>query len=674
MIKIFVNSFPVFVPSQATIMEACEFVGIEIPRFCFHERLSVAGNCRACLVEIEKSPKPIVACTLPVLKNLRVFTTSPLVKKARESILEFLLINHPLDCPVCDQGGECDLQDQSLFFGSEKTRFFENKRSVENKNCGPLIKTIMTRCIHCTRCVRFFSKYTACNSLGIANRSNFAEVGTFINKIFQSEISGNIIDLCPVGALTSKSYAFIARSWEISRLESIDTTDALGSNINIDFKETTLIRILPKKKNEVLNDSWITDKCRFSFDAFLKFRIAAVYKRKKDFLVPCSLQKSLKYINYLVAFCDLNIFCSVYSSLKSFLEIKFFAEQQSINKFGYPRIFYLSLDFSENFLCNLSLLEIEKSDFCLFLSLNPRWEASALNMRLLSRFRNGFLNAISLGLHHQNSFKKTVLGICPEILLNISEGLHFLCKQLKSSKNPSVLYGGTLAERKDFKGLKKVLQYVVNVITSNFQSLCFINQEQNQVGAFTVGLKSFSFALSPNLKAPQFFSQLHSKTLLKTEKVFFFLGSFRNIEITSIEKKIPLKRGFRITLSSYGCDFNAKGHLIIPTKNFLEKKGLYTNFQGKVNKTKATFSQMVKSSRTESSLFELFRKNSYVTTCSLTWKNIKKLEEGFCIETFYFSGSFQNKGKIFFFSFLEEKSVPSIISNSAFTGFLTDFF
>jgi NADH dehydrogenase/NADH:ubiquinone oxidoreductase subunit G len=339
MIQIFINNFAVFVPINTTLLEACEFSGVEIPRFCFHERLFIAGNCRLCLIEIEKTPKPVVSCTIPVTKNLHILTDSPIVKKAREGVLELLLINHPLDCPICDQGGECDLQDQAIFFGSNNTRFFENKRGVNNKNFGLFIKTIMTRCIHCTRCIRFFAMYTGFDDLGLTNRSTFSEVGTFINKVSHSELSANIIDICPVGALTSKSYAFIGRVWEFRSIETIDFNDAVGNYIKVDFKESTIIRILPKEKNS-LNKGWITDKCRFNFDAFWRFRIGTTYVKKKKILFPCDWYECSKNIAFLVAFCDLTVLCSVYSDLESLFQAKKLSDQQGFKNIGYVRNFF----------------------------------------------------------------------------------------------------------------------------------------------------------------------------------------------------------------------------------------------------------------------------------------------------------------------------------------------
>jgi NADH dehydrogenase (ubiquinone) Fe-S protein 1 len=231
MVTVIINGVEVLVDKNSTVLQACESIGIEIPRFCFHERLSVAGNCRMCLVEIEKSPKPQASCALPVMNNMKIFTDTPLVKKAREAVLEFLLINHPLDCPICDQGGECDLQDQAMIYGSDSSRFYEYKRGVENKNIGPLVKMIMTRCIHCTRCVRFMSEVAGLGDFGTTGRGNSTEIGTYIEKNLNSELSGNIVDLCPVGALTSKPYAFKARPWELTSFDTLDISDGLGCNI-----------------------------------------------------------------------------------------------------------------------------------------------------------------------------------------------------------------------------------------------------------------------------------------------------------------------------------------------------------------------------------------------------------------------------------------------------------
>ena len=262
-VPVTVNGQEVHVPKGVTVLYACEQAGVDVPRFCYHHKLSIAGNCRMCLVEVEKSPKPVASCAMPVMPGMNIKTTTDLVKKAREGVMEFLLINHPLDCPICDQGGECELQDQSYIFGSDRSRFTEYKRAVEDKELGPLVKTVMSRCIHCTRCVRFSTEIAGVQDMGITGRGNQAEVGTYVSKLLASELSGNVIDLCPVGALTSKPFAFSARSWELESTPSIDVTDGLGSNIRVDTRGAEVMRIVPRA-NEEVNEEWISDKARFS--------------------------------------------------------------------------------------------------------------------------------------------------------------------------------------------------------------------------------------------------------------------------------------------------------------------------------------------------------------------------------------------------------------------------
>ena len=278
MIPVYVNNNYVLVPQTASVLEACETVGVTVPRFCYHSQLPIAGNCRMCLVEVEKSPKPVASCAMPVTKNMRIFTDTPLVKKAREGVLEFLLLNHPLDCPICDQGGECDLQDQALTFGSDKSRFFEFKRGVSDKNLGPLVKTIMTRCIHCTRCVRFASEIAGVGILGTTNRGKETEIGLYVGELMSSELSGNLVDVCPVGALTSKPYAFSARPWELRSTETLDFSDAVGANVVVELKETEILRVQPKQ-NDFVNRVWLSDRGRFSFDGYKNQRLGTPFFR-----------------------------------------------------------------------------------------------------------------------------------------------------------------------------------------------------------------------------------------------------------------------------------------------------------------------------------------------------------------------------------------------------------
>merc|ERR1712142_397071 len=297
MVEVFVDGRPVPVVAGSTVLQACGEAGVEIPRFCYHDRLSIAGNCRMCLVEIEKSAKPVAACAMPVMNGWKVKTNSDFTRKAREGVMEFLLVNHPLDCPICDQGGECDLQDQSMAFGSSRSRFvdmdFLGKRAVEDKNIGPLIKTIMTRCIQCTRCVRFGNEIAGVEDLGTTGRGSDMQIGTYVEKMFKSELSGNIIDICPVGALTSKPYQFTARPWELRKFESVDVSDAVGCNIVVGTRGGEVMRILPRT-NEAINEDWIADKTRFAYDGLKRQRLTTPYvKGANGNLKPCGWEEAL---------------------------------------------------------------------------------------------------------------------------------------------------------------------------------------------------------------------------------------------------------------------------------------------------------------------------------------------------------------------------------------------
>lgn len=311
--NILVNNKPLHSKQEVTILQFLESSGIHVPRFCYHKQLTIAGNCRMCLVEVAKSIKPVIACGVGILDKMSIYTDSHLVKKAREGVLEFLLINHPLDCPICDQGGECDLQDQSLIYGSDRGRFIESKRSVEDKNFGPLIKTVMTRCIHCTRCIRFANEVAGYPFLGTMGRGVSTEVSSYIDKFFNSEISGNVIDLCPVGALTSKPYAFVARPWELYSIESIDVLDSLGSNIRLDLRGSEIVRVLPKL-NPIFRVEWISDNVRFSYDALNMQRIITPFKTHRDW--------GYSY-NKLVAMTNSNIYISVWAMLTEILNYKY---------------------------------------------------------------------------------------------------------------------------------------------------------------------------------------------------------------------------------------------------------------------------------------------------------------------------------------------------------------
>src|SRR6267154_624261 len=295
MTKLIIDGKEIDADPSLTLLQACEMAGAEIPRFCYHERLSIAGNCRMCLVEQEKAPKPIASCAMPAMDNMVIKTNTPAVQKARKGVMEFLLINHPLDCPICDQGGECDLQDQAMAYGFDRSRYHENKRAVPDKELGPLVKTSMNRCIHCTRCIRFATEVAGVEELGATGRGESMEVTTYVERTLTSELSANIIDLCPVGALTAKPYAFIARPWELRKTESVDVLDAVGSNVRVDSRGPEVLRVLPRL-NEAINEEWISDKTRFAVDGLVRRRLDRPFLRRNGKLEEASWGEALAAI------------------------------------------------------------------------------------------------------------------------------------------------------------------------------------------------------------------------------------------------------------------------------------------------------------------------------------------------------------------------------------------
>ena len=447
MIKIEINGTEFLLKSNLSVLEACKYVGIHIPRFCYHETLSVAGNCRMCLVEVANSPKPVASCALPILNNMKIFVDTPLVKKARENVLETLLLNHPLDCPICDQGGECDLQDQTKLFGSDYSRFFFSKRGVEDKYCGPLIKTIMTRCIHCTRCVRFGIEVAGVEYLGTINRGTHTEIGGYISQSFNSEISGNVIDLCPVGALTSKPYAFKARPWELRTTESIDLTDGTGSNVFVNFKETEILRIIPKI-NKNINGSIITDKARFSNDSTKNERIYHIFEKKNNkyekvlswstilekFDIIFSTKKTLFIINDEIDTLVLN-------ALKKLSYKNPFISVKSISKKANFNIFF---NWFQNNLNDLNYL----SKICLLISSNIRIESAIINSKLRLKYLNEDFSIFSSGLKYNSNFPINFINLSSKNLINILEGKNSLISSfLLKFKSPLILIGQSIFKR-----------------------------------------------------------------------------------------------------------------------------------------------------------------------------------------------------------------------------------
>ncbi|MBM3506336.1 MAG: NADH-quinone oxidoreductase subunit G [Alphaproteobacteria bacterium] len=447
--KLTINGTEVTVDAGTTVLQACEQLGIEIPRFCYHDRLQIAGNCRMCLVEMEKSPKPIASCAMPVNEGMVIRTNTPKVRKARNGVMEFLLINHPLDCPICDQGGECDLQDQAMAYGLDRSRYAEFKRAVPDKDLGPLIETHMTRCIHCTRCIRFATDVAGVEELGTMGRGEHMEIGTYVEKALTSELSGNMIDLCPVGALNSKPYAYTARTWELVRTETIDVLDAVGSNINVNSRGREVMRVLPRL-NEEINEEWISDKTRFAYDGLRRNRLDRPYVRKNGVLEPATWQEALGTVASKMTGIGGGGMAAIAGDLacvESMMALKDVFEQ-----LGSPHLdcrqdgAKLGASVRASYLFNTTIAGIEDADVCLLIGTNPRWEAALVNARLRKRYLRGGFRVFSIGPRLDLTFPVENLGAGPETLGAIAGGGHPLVETLSAAIRPMLVVGqGALA-------------------------------------------------------------------------------------------------------------------------------------------------------------------------------------------------------------------------------------
>ena len=464
--KLKVNNIEVEVEDGLTVLQACEKAGVEIPRFCYHEKLSIAGNCRMCLVEMEKSPKPVASCAMPAAEGMNIKTNTEFVEKARKGVMEFLLANHPLDCPVCDQGGECDLQDQSMFYGVDKSRFKENKRQVPEKNMGPLIKTQMTRCIHCTRCVRFATEIAGVPEIGAIGRGEDMQITTYLEQSMQSELSANVVDLCPVGALTSKPYVFEARPWELKKTESIDVMDAIGSNIRVDTYGWEVKRILPRI-NEDINEEWISDKTRHACDGLSNQRLDTPYIKYNGKFEKASWSEVFNIIKSKFKNTDKEKICGLTGDLVNMETLYIFKEffnktLGSQNIESRDNYSYLNPGKRENYLFNSSINGIEEADFIFLLGTNPRFEATILNARIRKSYLQNktkiileqqLIESLSAGSKLQN------LIIAYEPVWAIGSGssaapeeinsIHKLIKDIVQSRFSSldlhgVIYGGSV--------------------------------------------------------------------------------------------------------------------------------------------------------------------------------------------------------------------------------------
>lgn len=598
MINLTINNKNIIVPRGSSILEACKQIGIDIPRFCYHENLSVAGNCRMCLVEIEKSPKPVASCAMPVTPNMVIFTDSPLVKKARENVLEILLLNHPLDCPICDQAGECDLQDQTRQFGGDYSRFYTLKRSVEDKNCGPLIKTIMTRCIHCTRCVRFATEIAGIDTFGTLKRGEETEIGTYIEKLLKTEISGNIIDLCPVGALTSKPYAFTSRPWELRKYSSIDPLDCVGSNITIDLKESEIVRILPRFSNNI-NQDWISDKIRFSYDSLKRLRIKTAYQKFFNKFEVIELFKIITTVKQILL--KKNILIPVQSNL-DLQSLEILKKIQIL-----PNIKIRLLD-SINFLPIYSTFnDIEKADSFLFLGTNLKIEAPILQIRLRTSFlKNNFLIS-TFGIPFINTINTNFLSLKLTSFLNFSAGKSILQQIISCYNLPFFFIGRTFYSRFNIIILKEF------ILTMNKNSKFLVIDN------------------SPNLRALSYFNfpKLTQKDI-NWSSIILNLNLEENL---LLRKLILLSNKHIIWLNTHGTKLAEKANYIIPVASFFETSASYINAEGQKQKTFAILPQLQNVVSVKKLLilffgnqFNLNKIETVIVTLSKNYSNFKNLK------------------------------------------------
>tara|TARA_Y100000590_G_scaffold362707_1_gene420002 strand:- start:1337 stop:3379 length:2043 start_codon:yes stop_codon:yes gene_type:complete len=570
--KIIVNNKEIEFEEGMTVLQACEIAGAEIPRFCYHERLSIAGNCRMCLVEMEKSPKPIASCAMPATDGMKIKTNTPLVDKARKGVMEFLLANHPLDCPVCDQGGECDLQDQSLFYGFDSSRYSENKRQVKEKYMGPLIKTQMTRCIHCTRCIRFATEVAGIPELGAIGRGEDMEITTYLEKSMESELSANVIDLCPVGALTSKPYAFEARPWELKKTETIDVMDAVGSNIRVDTYGWEVKRILPRV-NEDINEEWISDKTRYACDGLLKQRLDTPYVRENGKLKKTSWDEALKLLMTKLKSFNSNEIAGIVGDLadlemtysfKSFLETcvgtnNFECRQERI---------YLNPNERMNYIFNTSINGIEDSDLIVLVGTNPRLEATILNARIRKSYLKNKTKIYSIGNPGDLTYPYKIIGNSTAMIKEIISGSNDISEKIKKSKKPTIILGESALYGNSgqyvFEGIKSFLNDN-NFINNEWNGLNFLTQQASRVGSIDLGF----YSVNDKDNFP-FFDKLENNDF----KFLYLLGA----DNFNFEKKDK----FIVYQGSHGDKGAEIADIILPGATYTEKTGLFVNLEGRL--------------------------------------------------------------------------------------------
>ncbi len=575
MIKVYIDDQEVEIESNLTVLQACEKAGLEIPRFCYHERLEIAGNCRMCLVEIEKSPKLQASCALPVFEGMKIKTTTERVKKAREGVMELLLINHPLDCPVCDQGGECDLQDQAYVYGSDRSRYAEEKRAVEDKDFGPLIKTQMTRCIHCTRCIRFSDLIAGDNELGAIGRGEDMEITTYIDKAVSSELSGNMIDLCPVGALTSKPYAFKARSWELKKTETIDILDAVGSNIRVDSRQGEIMRVLPRI-NEEINEEWISDKTRFAYDGLKMQRLLYPMIRKNDRLEKSTWKEAYQSIKEFLADLKGEEIAAISGNLadveSSFLLKKLLVNLGSKNFECRTHGEKLEKGSRNTYLFNSTIAGIEKSDLCLILGSNIRYDAPIINARIRKTSLQKKYPVFCLGEANNLNYTYENLGNNIKVLEDILNGNHKIVKAIKEANFPMMILGQDLIARKDAFSVIDICKQIAckyGFIKEDWNGYNVLHNAAGRVGGLDLG-----FVQENDKNINSLLDECENKKI----KAVIMLGG-DEIDTTK------LKNIFSVYIGHHGDNGASNANIVLPAAAFTEKSATYVNTEGRIQKT-----------------------------------------------------------------------------------------
>jgi NADH-quinone oxidoreductase subunit G len=554
------------VPAGVTVLQACELAGVEIPRFCYHDRLKIAGNCRMCLVDLEKAPKPIASCAMPAAEGMVIHTNNDRVQKARRGAMEFLLINHPLDCPICDQGGECDLQDQAMAYGMDKSRYHEEKRAVSEKDMGPLIKTVMTRCIHCTRCVRFAEDIAGVPALGAVGRGESMEITT-LGRPVASELSGNIVDLCPVGALTSKPYAFHARPWELDKTESIDVLDAVGSNIRIDVRGSEVVRILPRL-HEDINEEWIGDKARHACDGLKYQRLDRPYIRHHGDLKEASWDQALRAT--ADRFAQPQTVAAVggpLADLESLFVLKTLLDASGVTRYDGAGGGVFPRDSRSRYVFNTTIAGLESVDALLLVGTNPRWEAPLINARIRKRYLQNGLPVGVVGDAVDLTYPYHDLGNTPDALRTLAKGAGDFGAILKKAQRPALILGSSVLARPDGEALYAYaadLAEQMGMITPDCNGFNVLHQNVGTLAALDL-----AFVTQGGQQA--LFDAVRTGTVTT-----LYLYGADDVPTDVLEKAFVIYQGHHGDKAAHYAD------IILPGAAYTEKQALYVNTEGRI--------------------------------------------------------------------------------------------